>query len=63
MKVRDSGILGEQMWQGFFDPPAILSKLGFTNVDGGVLSDDLSSRIDEAKWDEITHTFFANPCG
>jgi glycine cleavage system H protein len=32
-----------------------------TMADGGVLSDDLSSRIDEAKWDEITRTFFANP--
>jgi hypothetical protein len=28
MKVRDSGMPVEQMWQGFFDPPAILSKLG-----------------------------------
>ena len=37
MKVRDSGMPAEQMWQGFFDPPAILSKLGFTNIDGDVV--------------------------
>ena len=37
MKVRDSGMPVEQMWQGFFDPPAILSKLGFINIDGDVV--------------------------
>jgi len=36
MKVRDSGMPDEQMWQGFFDPPAILSKLGFADAGGDV---------------------------
>jgi glycine cleavage system H protein len=31
-----------------------------TMADGGVLSSDLASRIDDAKWDEITRKFFAN---
>lgn len=29
MKIRDSGMPEEQMWRSFFDPPAILAKLGF----------------------------------
>ena len=37
MKVRDSGMPDEQMWQGFFDPPAILSKLGFADAEGDVV--------------------------
>jgi SAM-dependent methyltransferase len=36
MKVRDSGLPEEVIWQGFFDPPAILSHLGFTGVEGDV---------------------------
>ena len=37
MKVRDSGMPDESMWQGFFDPPTILSKLGFGNAEGDVV--------------------------
>jgi ubiquinone/menaquinone biosynthesis C-methylase UbiE len=37
MKVRDSGMPGEEMWRDFFDPTAILSKLGFEDVDGDVV--------------------------
>jgi SAM-dependent methyltransferase len=36
MKVRDSGMPDERMWQGFFDPPTILSRLGFADGDGDV---------------------------
>jgi len=36
MKVRDSGMPEEQMWRGFFDPPAVLSKLEFTDAEGDV---------------------------
>jgi SAM-dependent methyltransferase len=36
MKIRDSGMPEEQMWHGFFDPLAILSKLGFASVEGDV---------------------------
>jgi SAM-dependent methyltransferase len=36
MKIRDSGMPEEQMWQGFFDPQAILSKLGFASIEGDV---------------------------
>jgi glycine cleavage system H protein len=34
-----------------------------TMADGGVLSSDLSSHIDDAKWAEITDKFFAGPRG
>jgi SAM-dependent methyltransferase len=37
MKVRDSGMPAEQMWQGFFDPSAILAKLGFADIEGDVV--------------------------
>jgi SAM-dependent methyltransferase len=37
MKVRDSGMPEEPMWRGFFDPPAILSNLGFTDAEGDVV--------------------------
>ncbi len=30
MKVRDSGMPDEAMWAGFFDPPAVLARLGLT---------------------------------
>jgi len=30
MKARESGMPEETMWQGFFDPPAILAKMGLT---------------------------------
>jgi SAM-dependent methyltransferase len=30
MKVRDSGMPDEQMWDGFFDPASILARLGLT---------------------------------
>lgn len=32
MKTRESGMPDEEMWQGFFDPPAILAKLGLTSA-------------------------------
>ena len=32
-----------------------------TMADGGVLDSDLSRHIDDAQWDEITNSFFANP--
>lgn len=31
MKVRDSGMPGESLWATFFDPPAILARLGFNS--------------------------------
>lgn len=31
MKVRDSGMPAEEMWESFFDPPAILKKLGINS--------------------------------
>ena len=31
MKVRESGMPDEEMWQGFFDPPAVLGKVGLTS--------------------------------
>lgn len=34
-----------------------------TMADGGVLSNDLSSQINDAKWAEITSQFFASPLG
>lgn len=34
-----------------------------TMADGGVLDSDLSSHIDDAKWNEIASTFFANTRG
>ena len=37
MKTRESGMPPEEMWQGFFDPPAILRKLGLTEQCGNVL--------------------------
>jgi SAM-dependent methyltransferase len=37
MKTRESGMPSEEMWQGFFDPPAILRKLGLTEQCGSVL--------------------------
>jgi SAM-dependent methyltransferase len=37
MKVRGSGMPEEQMWRGSFDPPAILSKLGFTDTERDVV--------------------------
>ena len=30
MKTRESGMPPEEMWNGFFDPPAVLKKLGLT---------------------------------
>ena len=30
MKVRDSGMPGEEMWEGFFDPAHVLARLGLT---------------------------------
>lgn len=30
MKMRESGMPDEAMWEGFFDPPAGLGKLGLT---------------------------------
>lgn len=30
MKIRESGMPGEATWEGFFDPPGILSRLGLT---------------------------------
>jgi ubiquinone/menaquinone biosynthesis C-methylase UbiE len=38
MKVRDSGMPDEQMWDGFFDPSSILARLGLTG--------DTSSAVD-----------------
>jgi SAM-dependent methyltransferase len=34
MKTRESGMPEESMWDGFFDPPDILAKLGFEAVAG-----------------------------
>lgn len=32
MKTRESGMPDETMWAGFFDPPAVLGKLGLTRA-------------------------------
>lgn len=37
MKTRESGMPPEEMWQGFFDPIAILTKLGLDANGGDVL--------------------------
>lgn len=37
MKTRESGMPPEEMWDGFFDPPTILKKLGLTDQCGNVL--------------------------
>lgn len=37
MKTRESGMPPEEMWQGFFDPPAVLRKLGLDERCGNVL--------------------------
>ena len=37
MKTRESGMPPEEIWQGFFDPQAILEKLGLTEQCGDVL--------------------------
>ena len=37
MKTRESGMPPEDLWQGFFDPIAILTKLGFDGNCGNVL--------------------------
>ncbi|MHC4419328.1 MAG: class I SAM-dependent methyltransferase [Planctomycetota bacterium] len=37
MKIRDSGMPDEQVWSGFFDPPAILPKLDLTPRIGDVV--------------------------
>ncbi|MHC4306838.1 MAG: class I SAM-dependent methyltransferase, partial [Planctomycetota bacterium] len=37
MKIRDSGMPDEQTWGGFFDPQAILAKLGLTPQIGDVV--------------------------
>ncbi len=37
MKARESGMPEEAMWQGFFDPPAILAKMGLTSQRGKVV--------------------------
>ena len=34
-----------------------------TMADGGVLSSDLAAQIDDAKWDEVASSFFANTRG
>ena len=34
MKTRESGMPDEQTWEGFFDPPLILAKLGLTAACG-----------------------------
>jgi len=31
MKTRESGMPEETTWQGFFDPPSILAKMGLTS--------------------------------
>jgi len=36
MKTRQSGMPDEQMWNTFFDPCAILDKLGIQNVVGNI---------------------------
>jgi SAM-dependent methyltransferase len=37
VNVRDSGMPEETTWQGFFDPPAVLAKLGFADAAGDVV--------------------------
>jgi len=37
MKVRDSGMPDEKMWEGFFDAPHILNQLEFANAEGDVV--------------------------
>lgn len=37
MKTRESGMPSEEMWEGFFDPPTILRKLGLTEQCGNLL--------------------------
>lgn len=37
MKTRDSGMPEESMWASFFDPPAVLDKLGLTGDLGDVV--------------------------
>ena len=37
MKTRESGMPDETMWQGFFDPPSILAKLGLDAKCGNVV--------------------------
>ncbi len=37
MKTRESGMPGEAMWAGFFDPPLVLAKLGLTTACGNVV--------------------------
>ena len=37
MKARESGMPEEATWQGFFDPPAILAKMGLTSQCGKVV--------------------------
>jgi SAM-dependent methyltransferase len=37
MKTRESGMPEEAMWQGFFDPPSILAKLGLDAKCGNVV--------------------------
>jgi SAM-dependent methyltransferase len=37
MKVRESGMPDEELWQGFFDPPAVLAKLGLASSCGNVV--------------------------
>lgn len=37
MKVRDSGMPDEEMWEGFFDPAAILERLGVKDGVGDIV--------------------------
>jgi hypothetical protein len=37
MKTRESGMPEESMWQGFFDPEAVLGKLGLSSACGNVV--------------------------
>jgi SAM-dependent methyltransferase len=37
MKIRDSGMPDEQMWEGFFDASLILRTLGFSSASGDVV--------------------------
>lgn len=37
MKIRDSGMPGEAVWKGFFDPEAVLAKLGLRPSCGDAL--------------------------
>ena len=37
MKIRDSGLPAQQLWEGFFDPPRLLAALGCRPGSGAVL--------------------------